>query len=149
VLPARRGPEEGDNPRGETESGIVAVVGKGKSEKTRVALNAPMAAALADWVAARGDWEGTLFVRLDRAGHPSRLDTGNAARASKALGLQAGLTRGTNPHGLRHQGITRALDLAGGDVRRVKRFSRHAKHEPLLRYDDNRHDEAGVISPNC
>ena len=77
---------------------------------------------------------------------PTRLDAGNAARASKALGLRAGLARGTNPHGLRHQGITRALDLAHGDVRKVKRFSRHAKLETLLRYDDNRRDEAGAIA---
>ena len=58
----------------------------------------------------------------------------------------ASLARGTNPHGLRHQGITRALDLAHGDVRKVKRFSRHAKLETLLRYDDNRRDEAGAIA---
>ena len=127
----------------------VAVVGKGKSEKTHVTLNEPTAAALADWVAARGDWDGPLFVRLDHAagpGRPTRLDAGNAARASKALGLASGVSRGANPHGLRHQGITRALDLAGGDVRRVRRFSRHAKLETLLRYDDNRRDEAGVIA---
>jgi integrase/recombinase XerC len=42
--------------------------------------------------------------------------------------------------------ITRALDLAHGDVRKVKRFSRHAKLETLLRYDDNRRDEAGAIA---
>jgi integrase/recombinase XerC len=131
------------------EAGTVAIVGKGKSEKTNVTLNAPTAAALADWITARGEWPGPLFVRLDRAagpGHPTRLDAGNAARASKALGLRAGLARGTNPHGLRHQGITRALDLANGDVRKVKRFSRHAKLETLLRYDDNRRDEAGAIA---
>jgi integrase/recombinase XerC len=127
----------------------VAVIGKGKSEKTNVTLNAPTSAALADWIAARGEWDGPLFVRLDRAagpGHPTRLDAGNAARASKMLGLRAGVARGANPHGLRHQGITRALDLAGGDVRKVKRFSRHAKLETLLRYDDNRRDEAGAIA---
>ncbi len=128
---------------------VVAIIGKGKSEKTNVTLNAPTSAALADWIAARGEWDGPLFVRLDRAagpGHPTRLDAGNAARASKMLGLRAGVARGANPHGLRHQGITRALDLAGGDVRKVKRFSRHAKLETLLRYDDNRRDEAGAIA---
>jgi integrase len=80
---------------------------------------------------------GPLFVRLNRAagpGHPSLLDAGNAARASQSLGLRAGRARGTNLHGLRHQGITRALDLANGDVWRVKEFSRHAKLETLLRY---------------
>jgi integrase len=82
------------------EAGTVAIVGKGKSEKTNVTLNATAAAALADWVEARGDWSGSLFVRLDRAagpGHPSRLDAGNASRASKALGLRAGLAPGHQP----------------------------------------------------
>jgi integrase/recombinase XerC len=65
---------------------------------------------------------------------------------SHGVGRRAGVARGTNPHGLRHQGITRALELAKGDVRRVRRFSRHAKLDTLLRYDDNRVDEAGAIS---
>ena len=56
------------------------------------------------------------------------------------------MARRTTPHGLRHQGITRALDLAHGDVRKVRRFSRHAKLETLLKYDDNRVDEAGAIA---
>jgi len=129
------------------EAGTVSVVGKGKSERVPLTLNRPTAAALAEWVAARGGRPGALFVRLDRAAKtPTRLDTGNIARISKGLGHRAGLNRGTNPHGLRHQGITRALDLAGGDVRRVQRFSRHAKLETLLRYDDNRRDEAGAIA---
>ena len=128
-------------------AGTVAVLGKGKGEKGLVTLNAPTATALADWLASRGERPGPLFVRLDRAASsPTRLDAGNAARVAKRLGLLAGVARGTNPHGLRHQGITRALDLAGGDVRKVQRFSRHAKLETLLRYDDNRRDEAGSIA---
>ncbi|MDR3638668.1 MAG: tyrosine-type recombinase/integrase [Isosphaeraceae bacterium] len=131
------------------EQRTLAVIGKGRDEKIPLTLNAPTAAALVDWIASRGDWPGPLFVRLDRAagpGLPGRLDTSNAARVAHSLGRRAGVARGTNPHGLRHQGITRALDLAGGDVRRVRRFSRHAKLETLLRYDDNRRDEAGAIA---
>lgn len=69
------------------------------------------------------------FVRLDRAANRlTRLDAGNVARVAVAndLGRRAGVARGTNPYGLRHQGITRALDLAGGDVRKVRRFSRQS-----------------------
>jgi integrase len=79
-------------------------------------------------------------------GHPGRLDAGNVARIAHSVGRRAGVARGTNPHGLRHQGITRALALAHGDVRKVRRFSRHAKLETLLKYDDNRVDEAGAIA---
>jgi integrase/recombinase XerC len=131
------------------EAGTVAVIGKGKTEKVNLTLNPQTVMALTDWIAARGDWAGPLFVRLDRAagpGHPGRLDAGNVARVSHGVGRRAGVARGTNPHGLRHQGITRALDLAHGDVRKVRRFSRHAKLETLLKYDDNRVDEAGAIA---
>jgi hypothetical protein len=44
------------------DAGTVAIVGKGKSEKANVTLNAPTTAALADWVGARGEWAGPLFV---------------------------------------------------------------------------------------
>ena len=54
------------------EAGTVAIVGKGKSERMTVTLNTPAAAALADWVAARGEWPGPLFVRLDRAAGRAR-----------------------------------------------------------------------------
>jgi integrase/recombinase XerC len=37
------------------EAGTVAIIGQGKPEKTNVTLNAPTPAALADWVAARGE----------------------------------------------------------------------------------------------
>jgi integrase/recombinase XerC len=127
----------------------VAIVGKGKLERKNLTINPQTSAALADWLAARGAFPGPLFIRLDRGAdpqRPKRLDAGNAARAVHAIGRRAGLGRGTNPHGLRHEGITRALDLAGGDVRKVQRFSRHAKLDTLLKYDDNRRDDAGSIA---
>jgi hypothetical protein len=34
----------------------------------------------------------------------------------------------------------------GFDVSKVRRFSRHAKHDTLLKYNDNRRDEAGVLA---
>ena len=52
----------------------------------------------------------------------------------------------SNPHGLRHAAITEALDLAGGDVRSVRHFSRHAKFVTLIVYDDKRADLAGDIA---
>src|SRR4051812_7327281 len=106
------------------ESRTVAIVGKGKSERVPVTLNKPAAAALADWIAACGNWARALFVRLDRAAdRPTRLDAGDVARIAKDLGRQAGVARGDTPHRLRHQATTRALDLAAVDVRKVRRFS--------------------------
>jgi integrase/recombinase XerC len=125
----------------------VRIVGKGKTEPVRVTLSHPARDALAGWIADRGDVPGPLFVRLDPAASGTKRLTGDAVvRLVKALGRKAGLPREVRPHGLRHQAITRALDLCGGDVRRVRHFSRHAKIDTLLRYDDNRRDEAGTIA---
>ena len=40
------------------------------------------------------------------------------------------------PHGLRHTAVTTALDATNGDVRSVRRFSRHADIGTVLIYDD-------------
>jgi len=50
------------------------------------------------------------------------------------------------PHGLRHAAITHALDVTGGDVRRVQKFSRHRDLRTLTVYDDNRQDIAGQVA---
>jgi integrase/recombinase XerC len=77
---------------GDLAAKTVAIVGKRKSERVTVTLNTPAAAALAGWIAARGDWPGPLFVRLDRAAErPMRLDAGNVARVSRELGRWAGV----------------------------------------------------------
>src|SRR5437660_1206522 len=49
-------------------------------------------------------------------------------------------------HGLRHAAITEALDLTGGNVRAVQRFSRHRDVRVLERYDDNRRDLGGEVA---
>lgn len=130
------------------ESPAVAVLGKGQLQKQRLTLNAPTRAALLEWIAARGDWDGPLFVGLDtcRGRGRSRLDGRSVARILARLSRAAGLARPCRPHGLRHQAITRALDLTGGDVRKTQVFSRHKTVETVMRYDDARRDEGGSIT---
>ena len=41
-----------------------------------------------------------------------------------------------------HQGITCALDLTHGNAREVRKFSRHAKLETVMRSDDDRDNVA-------
>ncbi len=79
-----------------------------------------------------------------RQGGSGRLTGTSLYRIVRRLGEDAGVR--ARPHGLRHAAITEALDLTGGDVRAVQRFSRHRKLETLLRYDDNRTDMAGAIA---
>lgn len=129
--------------------GEVTIIGKGRTEPERISLNRPTCDALRAWIEARGPKAGPLFIRLDPATSPAMLErlSGDAVeRMVKRLSRRAGLSRPAAPHGLRHQGVTRALDLANGDVRRVRKFSRHAKLDTLLLYDDNRRDEAGTIA---
>jgi integrase/recombinase XerC len=127
--------------------GAVNIIGKGNTETERLTISDRARNALRDWVAERGSTPGPLFVRLDAAATEGleRLTGESVWRMTEKLGSDAGLKRGTNPHGFRHQGITRLLDK-GKDVRDVKRFSRHAKLETLMLYDDARRDEAGALS---
>jgi integrase/recombinase XerC len=138
------------------EGETVGVIGKGKTEAVRLTLPDPVRDALARWVVLRGESPGALFTRLDRArgraapalegDGPDRL-TGRALhKLIGALGRQAGLGRAVRPHGLRHQAITRALDLSGGNVREVRLFSRHVDMRTLVVYDDARRDAAGAIA---
>ena len=126
----------------------VSIVGKGKTESERQTLAPRPCAALHDWVSERGSDPGPLFVRRDPGSGPAleRLTGDSVCRMVARLDGRAGLQRKALPHGLRHQGITRLLDLVGGDVRKVQRFSRHAKIETVMRYDDHRRNDAGSLS---
>lgn len=61
-----------------------------------------------------------------------------------SLGKEAGLR--TWPHGLRHAGITEALDRTNGDVRSVAKFSGHRSIQTVMTYDDDRRDMQGQIA---
>jgi len=127
----------------------VAVIGKGKAEPVRLTLNGPTAAALRDWIEAHPDPRpaAPLFVRLDPgAVAPTRIDADNVARMVRALGRKAGLARGVRPHGLRHQAITRILELTAGNLVAAQKFARHADPKTTQRYDDNRRDVAGQMA---
>ena len=91
-----------------------------------------------------GTEAGPLFLNFDRAGKGGRLTGTSLYRIVRELGGDAGIQ--VRPHGLRHAATTEALDLTGGDVRSVRRFSRHAKLDTLMDYDDNRADLAGEIA---
>jgi integrase/recombinase XerC len=127
------------------EAGTVAVLGKGRTQRVALTLPAPTQAALDAWLAVRGTGPGPLFHRLDRAGKgKGQLTGGGVYHVIVSLGRQAGLR--VRPHGLRHAAITQALDLTGGDIRAVQRFSRHRDVRTIGLYDDNRQDLAGQVA---
>jgi integrase/recombinase XerC len=135
---------------GENGEGKIRIVGKGQREPQLLSLTSESARdALRQWIEARGNEPGPLFCRLDRAANSEPLErlTGDAVcRIVRKLSRRARLKREARPHGLRHAAITRALDLESGNVRKVARFSRHARIETLMKYDDNREDAGGDIS---
>ena len=121
--------------------------GKGRTEKERMTLPDQTAAALVEWIEARGNESGPLFHRLDgpKPAPDVRLSGESVRRIVRRLGKSAGLPRDVRPHGLRHSAATSALD-AGRDLRDVRRFTRHRSLEMVLRYDDMRRDVAGEIA---
>jgi integrase/recombinase XerC len=125
--------------------GVLWILGKGRTQKERLTMPAPTLAALEAWLSVRGEEPGPLFTSLDRAKKGSgRLSGAAVYQLVRGLGERLGLR--ARPHGLRHAAITEALDLTGGNVRAVQRFSRHKNLQTLLRYDDNRLDLAGDIA---
>ncbi len=124
--------------------------GKGQSERIRLTLPDSSAEALRAWIAARGEEPGPLFYRMDRgvkySGIMTRLTGRSIGRLVPKLAERSGIARRVRPHGIRHEAITAALDRTHGDVRRVQQFSRHKDVRTLMRYDDNRKDEAGSIA---
>jgi integrase/recombinase XerC len=126
----------------------LAVMGKGKQERSWLTVNVPTRDALAGWIRARGSARGPLMTRTDRgaAGRLDRLTHAAVWRAVRRIGKAAGLAMPARPHGLRHAATTRLLDLTGGDVRRVRRFTRHAKLDTVAIYDDARQDFGGQLA---
>lgn len=135
--------ELGEDPPG------VWVRGKGRQDRERLTLPPGVLAALVRWLEIRGPDPGPVFIRLDKASDPGRMERlsdRSIGDLVPALAHRAGLRRRVRPHGLRHEAITTLLDLTGGDVRAVQRFSRHRDLRTLLLYDDRRRDGAGDLA---
>ena len=129
------------------DEGTIQVIGKGQTDAAAMTLPPQTLDVLNDWITMRGVWDGPLFVRLDRAAaEPTRLTDTAVYLIVRDLGRRIGLARPTRPHGLRHQAITRALEVTGGDVPAAMKFSRHADPRTLMIYDDRRKDVAGDIA---
>ena len=126
-------------------AGTLSVLGKKRTERERLTLPQPTRAALEAWLAVRGTEAGPLFTNFDRAGKGERLTGRSVARIVAGVSDTAGLGV-VRPHGLRHAGITHALDLTNGDYRKVAKFSRHRDIRTLMIYDDNRTDLAGEVA---
>jgi integrase/recombinase XerC len=128
-------------------AGTIAVLGKGRTQRSVLTIPEPTMVALRAWVETRGDEPGPLFTNLDRAGKGCRLTGTSLYRIVRRLGAQVGLK--VRPHGLRHSAITEACKAAqanGMGLEEVLDFSRHRDVKVLMVYRDRERDVQGQLA---
>ena len=115
-----------------------AVLGQGRTERTKLTLPEPTKPALVNWLRVQGR-------RRERYACPSTgrrnglVDSQVGAWPSSWRKLESELGWGNPlPRASPIQRITEALSLTRGDVRAVQRFSRHRDSGSLAVYADNR-----------
>jgi integrase/recombinase XerC len=125
------------------------ILGKGRgSQKEAIAISTPLIQALSDWLAVRCELTPfqPLFVSIAHLTYGHRLSGTSIYRIVRELAAMAGIKKTISPHRIRHSGITAALVVTGGDVRRVQKLSRHSNLNTLMIYDDNRLNHQSEIS---
>jgi len=121
------------------QTSTISVLGKGRTAREIYTLPQDTRDAIKDWLEVRGSKSGPLFTNFDHSSKGGRLTATSVWRIIRGFGLG-------HPHGLRHTAITEALDITGGDIRAVQRFSRHKDMRILTLYDDNRTDLGGEVA---
>jgi integrase/recombinase XerC len=110
--------------------------GKGRTSRERLELPQSTAAAVGAWLCHRGLEPGPLFRgfagrRLGRG----RINAGTIARIVNRAGARAALDRRVAPHGLRHEAITRAIEM-DLPLLDVQLSARHTDPRTTQRYID-------------
>ncbi len=125
------------------------VLGKGRADRQRLELPPITGDALKAWLAIRGRGPGPLFTRIGRASMtpgaaPRRLSGWSVWSIVRDLGETAALPRSVHPHGLRHEGITRAIEVGSGLMGTMK-AARHRDSRTTQRYIDRYEDPTARI----
>ena len=131
------------------ERGTLRILGKGRLQKETLSLPTRTRRILSEWIACRGDFEGSLFINFHH--NPKiqgkRLSPTSLYRIIRDLGRQTG--QKVRPHGLRHTAISEAVrkvQAVGMDVTKVLQFSRHKDLKTLQVYIDSVEDLQGKIA---
>ena len=133
----------------DSEAKTVAISGKGRgTQLERVSLSGATVAAIEIWLSDRASYSPSdpLFVTLDNASRGHRLSGTAIYNLVREAAAAAGIKKIISPHRIRHSGITAALDATNGNVREVKKLSRHALIQTVLLYDDNRVNDQKKIT---
>jgi integrase/recombinase XerC len=125
------------------------IFGKGRGNNSEIiSLGSGTVNAIESWLEARGehDPDKALFVSVNPGYRDGRLCTQAIYDIVKYRCQSAGISKAMSPHRIRHSSITAALEVTGGDVRRVQKLSRHSSLNTLLIYDDNRKNHQGEVT---
>lgn len=126
----------------DARSGTLQILGKGRgTQKECVDLSRKTVEAIADWLISSGKagkFKEPLFPVIAYNGNGKRISGEAIRRLVDELCTRAGISKKMSPHRVRHSSITTVLDKNNGNYRATQRFSRHAKPETVLKYDDNR-----------
>lgn len=124
----------------------IAVLGKGYADKIWITLDSTTASVIGEYLERAGHTDGALFrnCAFRASAKGAALTDDGLDDIVRKYGAKIGLK--LSPHKFRHFAITAALDQAGGDVRKVQKFSRHKKLDTVITYDDNRSDIQGEIT---
>lgn len=126
------------------KKGIVQIIGKGKKEAMPMTIPPRALEALKEWVKVRGTQDGPMFFSMHHGRYMKARLTGDGFHhIISTIGKSVGIN--TRPHGLRHLGITAALET-GASMLDVARFSRHADMAVIQIYDDRRRDIGGELA---
>jgi integrase/recombinase XerC len=118
----------------------LTIFGKGRGTQSEIiTLGESTVKAISNYLEARtASADEPLFVAHKPGYEGRRLSTNSIYNLVRTRAAEAGITKVMSPHRVRHSAITAALDVTGGDVRRVQKLSRHANLNTLIIYDDNR-----------
>jgi integrase/recombinase XerC len=125
------------------------IFGKGKGNQSEIiSLGSGTVMAIESWLEARGEVnpDKSLFCSVNAGYRDGRLCTQAIYNIVKERCQSAGISKAMSPHRVRHSSITAALEVTGGDVRRVQKLSRHSSLNTLLIYDDNRKNHQGEVT---
>jgi len=125
------------------------IFGKGKGNQSEIiSLGKATVMAIESWLEARGEHQPdkALFVSVNSGYRDGRLCTQAIYNIVSDRCQSAGISKTMSPHRIRHSSITAALEVTGGDVRRVQKLSRHSSLNTLLIYDDNRKNHQGEVT---
>lgn len=137
---------------GHFDGNRLAVLRKGGMQRQWVPVPKAAVTALSAWINGRADKEdkgfkdAPMFARAHHSGRMvGRLGNVGVWKIIKTIGLKA-TGHHVHPHGFRHTAITVALDVFGGDCRKVARFSGHKSLAMVERYDDRKNQSGAEVA---